>query len=186
MSENKALPPRRKIFDLDEMSVERDGIQIKGVVYDFVGPADIGADDLAQIFHLEKRVQEQQEVIDAADNLGTVGELMKVARALKADSGVGPEAEVSLTRIEEDLNRRVQAAPPVMLKQLDQMAEMFALVKQRTRLVLDADVPEEVIEGLSIVQHAFIYMSFWSASSDVGQLEALRAAARAADATSAT
>ena len=97
MSENKALPPKRKIFDLDDMSVERDGIQIKGVVYDFVGPADIGAGDLAQIFHLEKRVQEQQEVIDAADNLGTVGKLMQVARALKADSGVGTEAEVSLT-----------------------------------------------------------------------------------------
>ena len=131
-------------------------------------------------------MQEQQEEIDAAANLGTVGELVKVARALKGASGVGTEAELSLKQIEKDLNKRVQAAPPVMLKQLDQMGEMFDLVKQRTRLVLAAEVPEEVIEGLSIVQHAFIYMSFWSASSDVGQLEARRAAAREADATSAT
>ena len=54
------LPPQRKIWDINDMPVERDGIRIFDTVYDFAGPADISAQDMAEIMRLEARIRQQQ------------------------------------------------------------------------------------------------------------------------------
>ena len=60
MTNDNNPPPQRKIWDLDDMPVERDGIRIFGDVYDFAGPADISAQDMAEIMRLETRIRQQQ------------------------------------------------------------------------------------------------------------------------------
>lgn len=53
--------PRRKVYDLDDMPAERDAIRILGEVYEFAGPADISAQDIAEMNRLEQRIREQEE-----------------------------------------------------------------------------------------------------------------------------
>ena len=60
MSNENKPPPQRKIWDINDMPVERDGIRIFEHVYDFAGPADISAQDMAEIMRLETRIRQQQ------------------------------------------------------------------------------------------------------------------------------
>lgn len=55
------MSERRRIFDLDDMPVERDRIRIFGQLYDLAGPADISAQDMAEIMRLETRIRQREE-----------------------------------------------------------------------------------------------------------------------------
>ena len=68
MSEKKR-PPRRKIYSFDDMpTVDRDGFDLFGTIYEFAGPTDIGGEGMADILRLQERIPEIHAELDAADD----------------------------------------------------------------------------------------------------------------------
>lgn len=80
MSEKKKRPPRRKIYSFDDMpTVDRDGFDIFGTDYHFVGPQDIGAQFMADARSLEERIPLLESERDDTDD---ENEKMRVAEEL--------------------------------------------------------------------------------------------------------
>jgi hypothetical protein len=68
MSEKKKRPPRRKIYSFDDMpTVDRDGFDLFGTEYHFVGPQDIGAQFMADARSLQERIPQLELELDEAE-----------------------------------------------------------------------------------------------------------------------
>ena len=60
MTDANNSPPQSKIWDIEDMPIERDGIRIFGEIYYFSSPSDISAQDIAEIMRLETRISQLQ------------------------------------------------------------------------------------------------------------------------------
>ena len=68
MSEKSSQAPRTKIYSFDDMpTVERDGFQLFGTIYYFVGPQDLGGQGMADVLRLQERVPQIQDELERAD-----------------------------------------------------------------------------------------------------------------------
>ena len=81
MSEKSKRPPRRKIYSFDDMpTVDRDGFDIFGTDYHFVGPQDIGAQFMANARSLEERIpileSEREDAEDEDSQMRVAEELL--------------------------------------------------------------------------------------------------------------
>ena len=113
------MSERRRIWDMDDMPVERDQIKIFGELYELAGSQDVSAQHIAEILRLEKLVREQ-----------------------------GLDDDDDLTN--------------------EQVGEAIELIKTRTKMSLFSEIPDEVLDRLSVRQHEFIYVAFSEASSESG------------------
>ena len=75
--------PRRKIYKLDDMPAERDGMDILGTVYEFGGPADISARDMAEMNRLELRIREQENEPDAESEEDQIAQIAEMLRMME-------------------------------------------------------------------------------------------------------
>lgn len=165
--------PKRRVYSLDDMPVERDGMDIDGVVYDFAGPSDIGAQKLAEITHLERRVREQeQEQVGSSAGADLIDEHL---------AGLDAETDADLINLLADVSRRMRAYH-FAAEQEGQVDELLRLVTLRTAAIFDGRVPDEVQGRLTLKEHEWIRASFMQASSAGGQrLAAAMEAMRASD-----
>ena len=81
MSEKKA-PTRRKIYSFDDMAdVDRDGFDLFGATYHFVGPQDVGGQFMADARALQERIpdieSQQAESDDEEEQLRLSEELLR-------------------------------------------------------------------------------------------------------------
>ena len=124
MSEKKKRPPRRKIYSFEDMpTVDRDGFDLFGTVYEFAGPTDIGGEGMADILRLQERIPEIHADLDAADD------------------------DDKKTRLSQEL--------------------IYSMM-QATQLIFVKEIPEDVLNRMSVAQHDFVYTSFINASTSAG------------------
>lgn len=62
MSENGKLPPRRKLYKMEDLPVERDAVELFGEQYELRSASEVGAEDMAEVIMLERRVQQQEDL----------------------------------------------------------------------------------------------------------------------------
>ena len=74
MSEENNSPPQSKIWDIEDMPIERDGIRIFGDIYYFSSPSDISGQDIAEIMRFETRISQLQAQQKPAPNTPTPAE----------------------------------------------------------------------------------------------------------------
>ena len=74
--------PRRKVYDLDDMPAERDAIRILGEVYEFGGPADISAQDMAEMNRLDLRIREQENEPEPETEEGKIAQVQEMLRMM--------------------------------------------------------------------------------------------------------
>lgn len=176
-SQNGARPARRKplkrtVYDISDMQVERDGIRIRGKVFALVGPADIGAEYLAEIMHLQALIEEHDQL-----QVGSV----EAADVLDAHiAGLNAQEDAQLILILADVSRRMRVQHSAE-QQEEHLEEKLRLLNLRTAAIFAGKMPKKVRKKLSMRQHEFLYRSFRQASSAGGQrpekmLGALRAA----------
>ena len=95
--------PRRKIYRLGDMPAERDGIDIFGTVYEFAGPADISAQNMADMRRLPERVQEfQAQQVETEDGEEVFRLSEEILKALMDMTRVVLASEIS-----DDVLRRL-------------------------------------------------------------------------------
>ena len=99
----KKKVPRRKIYSLDDMPAERDGIDIFGTVYEFAGPADISAQNMADIQRLPEKIEEfQRAQIETEDDDERMALTQEILGALMQMTQVVLASDIS-----EDVLRRL-------------------------------------------------------------------------------
>ena len=152
--------PKRHVYSLDDMVSERDGMDIFGTVYEFVGPSDIGAEKLSEIGHLETRVREQ-ELEQAGSSEGA--DLIDAHIA-----GLDADTDADLINLLAEVSRRMRAAHFASQEE-DQVDELLRLCALRTAAIFDDALPDEVQGQLTLRQHEWIRGSFMQASTAAGE-----------------
>ena len=153
--------PRRKVYDIEELPVERDGVRMFGNVYEFDSASTISAQRLAEIQRLEVRIQEQELATSLSDD----DELDLLDKHVAELEEVETDERLIkiLLRVAKGYRSYRQAEA-----QEESGQEMLRLVRLRTATILSVEVPKEVQDKLSIMHHGVIYGSFWDASSADG------------------